>query len=35
MKNFRVRLSFSRLKAKAKWRVQNIQMSPNEFHWDE
>ncbi|MDI9535948.1 MAG: SfiI family type II restriction endonuclease [Bacteroidota bacterium] len=32
---FRVRLSFSRLKAKAKWRVQNIQMSPNEFHWDE
>jgi len=32
---FRVRLSFNRLKEKAKWRVQNIKLSPNEFLWDE
>ena len=32
---FRVRLSFSRLKQKAKWRVQNIRLHPTEFHWDE
>ncbi len=32
---FRVRLSFNRLKEKAKWRVQNIKLHPNEFHWDE
>jgi hypothetical protein len=32
---FRVRLSFNRLKEKAKWRVQNIKLHPNEFHWSE
>lgn len=32
---FRVRLSFSRLKEKARWRVQNIQLHPAEFQWDE
>ena len=31
---FRVRLSFSRLKQKAKWRVQKISLLPDEFHWD-
>jgi hypothetical protein len=31
---FRVRLSFHRLKEKAGWRVQHIPMSPNEFSWD-
>ncbi|MBI5185865.1 MAG: BglI family type II restriction endonuclease [Nitrospinae bacterium] len=31
---FRVRLSFSRLKDKANWRVQKIPMSPEEFRWD-
>lgn len=31
---FRVRLSFSRLKAKAKWRVQQISMSSDNFVWD-
>ena len=31
---FRVRLSFARLKQKAHWRVQNISMPPHEFHWD-
>jgi hypothetical protein len=30
---FRVRLSFSRLKKKANWRVQIIPMPPEEFHW--
>ncbi len=32
---FRVRLSFARLRAKAGWRVQQIPMLPDEFHWDE
>jgi hypothetical protein len=31
---FRVRLSFSRLKQKANWRVQKISLIPDEFHWD-
>ena len=31
---FRVRLSFSRLKAKASWRVQTISLLPDEFHWE-
>lgn len=31
---FRVRLSFSRLKQKANWRVQKISMQPDEFYWD-
>jgi hypothetical protein len=31
---FRVRLSFSRLKAKAGWRVQKIPVPPDEFHWN-
>ena len=31
---FRVRLSFSRLKRKANWRVQKISLDPDEFHWD-
>jgi hypothetical protein len=31
---FRVRLSFQHLKSKANWRVQKIQMSPEEFIWD-
>lgn len=30
---FRVRLSFSRLKQKAAWRVQTIPMPPDPFHW--
>ncbi|MEW6669154.1 MAG: SfiI family type II restriction endonuclease [Thermodesulfobacteriota bacterium] len=30
---FRVRLSFSRLKAKAHWRVQSIPMPPEGFEW--
>jgi len=32
---FRVRLSFSRLKEKANWRVQTIKLHPIEFHWEE
>jgi len=32
---FRVRLSFSRLKNLAKWRVQNIPIPPHVFVWDE
>lgn len=32
---FRVRLSFSRLKAKAGWRVQTIPMPPDNFVWNE
>jgi len=32
---FRVRLSFSRLKAKANWRIQNIPLPPNEFVWNQ
>lgn len=32
---FRVRLSFARLKAKAKWRVQQILIPSEEFIWDE
>lgn len=32
---FRVRLGFARLKAKATWRVQKIQMAPAPFVWDE
>lgn len=31
---FRVRLSFSRLKQKANWRVQKIFLLPEGFHWD-
>ena len=31
---FRVRLSFSRLKRKAAWRVQTIPMPPNQFYWN-
>lgn len=31
---FRVRLSFTRLKHKANWRVQRISLLPDEFHWD-
>ncbi len=30
---FRVRLSFARLKQKATWRVQKISLTPDEFHW--
>jgi Type II restriction enzyme SfiI len=30
---FRVRLSFSRLKQKANWRVQKIILIPDEYHW--
>lgn len=32
---FRVRLSFARLKYKASWRVQRIPVSPLPFQWDE
>lgn len=32
---FRVRLSFARLKHKAAWRVQHIPSSPLLFRWDE
>jgi type II restriction enzyme SfiI len=32
---FRVRLVFSMLKAKTRWRVQNIEMAPAPFAWDE
>lgn len=32
---FRVRLSFARLKQKANWRVQKISLDPDKFHWDE
>ena len=32
---FRVRLSFSRLKDKAGWRVQNIPMPPQDFRWSD
>lgn len=31
---FRVRLSFARLKQKANWRVQFIPMPPYDFRWD-
>ena len=31
---FRVRLSFSRLKAKAAWRVQKIPLPPDDFVWN-
>jgi hypothetical protein len=31
---FRVRLSFARLKRKANWRVQHIFMAPQPFIWD-
>ncbi len=31
---FRVRLSFARLKQKATWRVQKISLNPDTFHWD-
>lgn len=31
---FRVRLSFARLKSKASWRVQQIPMPPDNFIWD-
>lgn len=32
---FRVRLSFSRLKSKAPWRVQKIPMAPAVFRWSQ
>ena len=32
---FRVRLSFSRLKKKTKWRVQRISLPPEQFEWSE
>lgn len=32
---FRVRLSFSRLKKKAPWRVQRIPMAPADFQWSQ
>jgi hypothetical protein len=32
---FRVRLSFSKLKEKSSWRVQTIKLSPEKFIWDE
>jgi len=32
--DFRTRLSFARLQAKARWRVQRISMPPSEFVWD-
>jgi len=32
---FRVRLSFSRLKEKANWRVQEIPMFPQVFQWED
>jgi len=31
---FRVRLSFHRLKEIANWRVQRIPLLPDEFHWE-
>ncbi len=31
---FRTRLSFIRLQAKAKWRIQKILMPPDEFYWN-
>ena len=31
---FRVRLSFHRLKEKANWRVQKMPMTPEEFSWN-
>lgn len=33
--DFRVRLSFSRLKRKSKWRVQKIQIPSKDLKWDE
>jgi len=33
--DFRVRLSFSRLKKKSKWRVQKIEIPSKDFKWDE
>jgi hypothetical protein len=32
---FRVRLSFARLKSKSGWRVQKIPMPPDDFLWEE
>ncbi|HUT55452.1 MAG TPA: SfiI family type II restriction endonuclease [bacterium] len=32
---FRVRLSFARLKRKADWRVQIIPLPPEDFSWSE
>ncbi|MCL4871330.1 MAG: SfiI family type II restriction endonuclease [Anaerolineae bacterium] len=32
---FRVRLSFLRLKQKANWRVQKISLQPDGFYWDD
>jgi hypothetical protein len=32
---FRVRLSFSRLKEKANWRVQKIPLAPDTFYWED
>jgi hypothetical protein len=32
---FRVRLSFNRLKQKASWRVQKIDVSSDDFAWDD
>lgn len=33
--DFRVRLSFARLKDKAPWRVQRIPVPPGVYSWDE
>ncbi|MFN0214282.1 MAG: BglI family type II restriction endonuclease [Saprospiraceae bacterium] len=32
--DFRVRLSFAKLKEKANWRVQKIELSSQKFHWE-
>ena len=32
---FRVRLSFDKLKQKAKWRVQTVKLPPSQYEWDE
>ncbi|MDR0711297.1 MAG: BglI family type II restriction endonuclease [Prevotellaceae bacterium] len=32
---FRVRLSFDKLKQKAKWRVQTVKLLPAQYEWDE
>jgi hypothetical protein len=32
---FRVRLVFARLKAKANWRVQTVPVPPETLHWDD
>ena len=32
---FRVRLDLRRLKAKARWRVQQLPLNDDKFRWDE